>query len=172
MVKALPLALPWSFAGSAAASAETSGLKRWIGFTECIWQKIVNEVQGKPTTQALKIIISALSGNDYNQATISGVRCALVLQCDQSEIDASSVQKLTVRSLLRSLSMLKANNDVGISDGGKTVRYRYCCPARAHLQAQLSLWASLCISGITVMKCQRVNHLIQRFLYDGFALVV
>lgn len=61
---------------------------------------------------------------------------ALILKRDQREVDALSFQQLGVRSPLHGPSVLKPNNDICVSDGGKTVCDGNCGPARAHLQVQ------------------------------------
>lgn len=65
--------------------------------------------------------------------TFSCVRCALILQGDQSEVDSSPFDQLTVCSLLHGLSMLKTNDDICISYCGEAMGDRNCGPARSHL---------------------------------------
>lgn len=59
--------------------------------------------------------------------------CALVLQGDQGEVDTFLFQQLAVCPPLHGLSMLKANDDVCISNGGQTVGYGNRCSAHSHL---------------------------------------
>lgn len=65
--------------------------------------------------------------------------CALILKRDQREVDTLSFQQLSMRSPLHGASVLKPDDDIGVSNGGKTVCNGNCGPARAHLQVKASL---------------------------------
>lgn len=88
----------------------------------------------------IKLMWSYNVYNPYLQLNVNFTwRCAgfaLVLQGDQCKVDTFALQELTVSSPLHSPSMLKTNDDVCISNGGKSVGDRNCCPAHAHLHIQ------------------------------------
>lgn len=59
---------------------------------------------------------------------------ALVLQGDQGKVDAHLLQQLAVCSPLHSLAVLKANNDVGISDRRQAMGDSYGRPSTTSLE--------------------------------------
>lgn len=68
--------------------------------------------------------------------------------------------------------MLKSNNDICISNCGKTVGYRNCCPAHAYLDICQLLGCHSTKIDVLLTLMVSVAHLIQCLLHNCLTLIV